>query len=200
MKKTGFFAVAAAAFVVASTASAAALPETVKAGTYKVEPGHTQVGFAISHIGFSPYSGMFSEASGSLKFDPAHPAKSSLSITLPVSSVQTTSSVLTGELKDPNWLDAAKYPDAKFVSTKVTSTGAGTATIEGDLTLHGVTKPVTLEATFVGAGTNPLDKAYTIGFDATTTIHRSDFGVKTYLPLIGDDVKLTIAGAFEKQN
>jgi polyisoprenoid-binding protein YceI len=78
-------------------------------------------------------------------------------------------------------------------------TGKSTATIAGDLTLHGVTKPVTLKARFIGAGVNPLDKAFTTGFEATGTIKRGDFGIKTYLPLVGDNVQLTISGTFELQ-
>ena len=86
-----------------------------------------------------------------------------------------------------------------FISTKITPTGKGTATITGNLTLHGVTKPLTLKARFFGTGVNPLDKADTTGFEATGTIKRGDFGIKTYLPLVGDDVQLTISGAFELQ-
>ena len=87
-----------------------------------------------------------------------------------------------------------------FVSTKVVPAGKDHAKVTGDLTLHGVTKPVTLDVTLVGAGVNPLSKKYTVGFEATGTLKRSEFGVKTYVPLIGDELHLTIAGAFEKQD
>jgi polyisoprenoid-binding protein YceI len=73
------------------------------------------------------------------------------------------------------------------------------ATVTGNFTLHGITKPVVLHVRFIGAGVNPIDKAYTVGFEATGTIKRSDFGVKTYLPAVGDEVQLSIAGAFEQQ-
>ena len=89
---------------------------------------------------------------------------------------------------------------ATFTSTKVVLLGKDSAVIAGNLTLHGVTKPITLEARFIGAGVNPLDKSFTAGFEATGTIKRSDFGVSTYLPLVGDDVRLTIAGAFVLQS
>jgi polyisoprenoid-binding protein YceI len=169
-----------------------------KPGSYKVESYHTQVGFSISHFGFTNYSGLFSGATGSLQLDPAKLGTSKLDISIPVDSVTTTVSKLTDELKGDKWFDTAKFPKAAFVSTQVVPTAAG-ATVTGNLTLHGVTKPVVLHVRFIGAGVNPIDKAYTVGFEATATIKRSDFGVTTYLPAVGDEVQLTIAGAFEQQ-
>lgn len=183
-----------------STAQAATAPQDVQAGTYQVETSHTQVTFSLLHFGFTQYSGLFSGATGSLTFDPAHPTASKLSVSIPVASVQTTSAKLTDELHGADWFDAARYPTATFVSTKVVPTGAGSAAVTGNFTLHGVTKPLTLQVRYVGAGINPMDKAYTLGFQATGTLKRSDFGVKTYVPMVGDDVTLSIAGAFEKQN
>ena len=175
------------------------VPSTVQAGNYAVEPTHTQVGFTLLHLGFSYYSGVFSGVSGTLQLDPAHPDAARLDVTIPIGSVATTSAKLDGELKGPAWFDAAAYPTATFISTRVTPTGLGHADIAGTLTLHGVSRPEVLKARFVGAGVNPLDKHYTVGFEATGAIQRSDFGVKTYVPLVGDDVQLTIAGAFERQ-
>lgn len=183
-----------------STAQAATAPQAVQAGTYQVETGHTQVIFSLLHFGFTEYSGLFSGATGSLTFDPAHPAASKLNISIPVASVQTSSPKLTDELHNADWFDADRYPNATFVSTQVKPTGTETADVTGNFTLHGVTKPLTLKVRYIGAGTNPLDKAYTVGFQATGTLKRSAFGVKTYVPMVGDDVTLSIAGAFEKQN
>ncbi|MGP8232822.1 MAG: YceI family protein [Methylovirgula sp.] len=202
--KSHFLAASAlcAALVFTGAASAQAPsrdPATVKAGTYKVEPLHTQVAFTLSHFGLSEFSGFFSGASGSLKLDPANPAKDQLDVAIPADSVLTTVPKLTGELKGEKWFDAAKYPTAEFKSTKVTLAGPASAIITGTLTLHGVTKPVTLKAHLVGAGVNPIDRAYTVGFAASGTIKRSQFGVSAYVPYIGDDVHLTIAGAFELQ-
>jgi polyisoprenoid-binding protein YceI len=171
----------------------------VPAGTYKVESRHTLALFSINHLGFNQFYGTIPNATGTLTLDPANAAADKLDVSLPVAAISTTNTVLDGELKDPTWLDAAKYPEIHFTATKVTKTGARTALITGDLTLHGVTRPVTLNATFGGAGTNPLTKAYTVGFAATGSIKRSDFGVTKYLPLIGDAVELTITAAFEKQ-
>jgi polyisoprenoid-binding protein YceI len=175
-------------------------PASVKAGDYAVEPNHTQIVFSVLHIGFTYYSGTFSGASGSLHLDSAHPGASTLSVSVPVNSVQTTNTTLDGELKSADWFDAATYPAATFVSTKVVPLGKGDAKIYGNFTLHGVTKPLVLTAHFVGAGPNPLSKKYTVGFAATGIVKRSEYGVTKYVPLVGDDVKLTIAGAFELQN
>ncbi|WP_457107899.1 YceI family protein [Methylobacterium sp. P5_C11] len=175
-------------------------PAQIQSGTYAVDPGHTQVGWRVSHMGFSNYAGGFSDVSGTLELQPKTPASAKLSVKIPVASVTTTSAKLTDELKGDQWLDAAKFPDMTFVSTKVTPAGKDHAKVTGDLTLHGVTKAVTLDVTLVGAGVNPLSKKYTVGFEATGTLKRSEFGVKTYVPLIGDELHLTIAGAFEKQD
>ena len=116
----------------------------------------------------------------------------------PHASVSTTNTILDGELKSADWFDATKFPTIRFVSTALKPTGPLTADITGDLTFHGITRPVVLAARFNGAGINPIDKAYTLGFDATTTINRSDWGVKNYLPMIGDETILRISAAFEK--
>jgi polyisoprenoid-binding protein YceI len=174
-------------------------PAAVQAGAYQVEPMHTRVLFAVSHMGFSTWYGNFTGASGSLTLDPADPTKSTVEIHVPVASVSTTNTKLDGELKDDKWLDAAKFPEMVFKSGKVTPTGKDAADVEGQLTLHGETKPVTLHVQFNGAGVNVMDKHYTVGFEAKGKIKRSDFGVKTYVPLIGDEVDLILSAAFEKQ-
>jgi polyisoprenoid-binding protein YceI len=194
------------ALAVAALATAPALaqmakvePAKVEAGAYKIDPNHTQVVFGVNHFGFTTYYGTFTNAAGTLDLDPTKPADSKLDVTIKTDSVSVMSPKLEGELKGDQWLDAGKFPDATFKSTKVTKTGAATASVTGDLTLHGVTKPVTLDVTYVNAGPNPLSKAYTAGFEAKGKIKRSDFGVKTYLPVIGDEVQLMISGAFEHQ-
>ncbi len=174
-------------------------PATIKAGSYAVEPSHTQVGFTLLHLGFSYYSGVFSNVSGTLRLDPSRPSASKLEVSIPIDSVSTTSAKLDGELKGPEWFDAARYPAATFTSTRVTPMGKDAARVDGTLTLHGVSEPETLTVHFVGAGVNPLDKKYTVGFEAVGTVKRSQFGVRTYVPLVGDDVRLSIAGAFELQ-
>ncbi|CAI3950890.1 Polyisoprenoid-binding periplasmic protein YceI (YceI) (PDB:1WUB) (PUBMED:15741337 [Commensalibacter communis] len=173
--------------------------QDVKNGNYKIDPYHTQIIFSVSHFGFTNYSGNFSDIAGSLNLNIHDVSKSKLTIEIPIQSIQTTSTKLTTELKDPNWFDAAKYPTAHFVSTKSVKTGDKTADVTGNLTLHGVTKPVTLHVSYIGAGVNPLNKAYTVGFQITGKINRGDFGIMTYLPKVGDEVDLNIAAAFEKK-
>ncbi len=170
-----------------------------ESGQYAVEPYHTRIVFAVSHMGFTTWYGDFTGASGSLTFDAKAPAKSSLSISIPTGSVATTNAKLDGELKSATWFDATQYPTITFQATGIKVTGKSTGHITGNLTFHGVTKAVTLLAHFNGAGTNPLDHKYTIGFNATTLIKRSEFGVKTYVPVVGDEVTVTISAAFEKQ-
>lgn len=201
MKTVLAAALFAASFAFAAPASAQGKPvppSAVTAGDYAVEPNHTQIVFSVLHMGFTYYSGVFSGASGSLHLDPAHPGRSTLSVSVPVDSVQTTSDKLNGELKSPDWFDAAQFPAASFVSTKIVPLGKGEAKIFGQFTLHGVTKPLVLTARLVGAGPNPFDKKFSVGFSATGTVKRSEYGVTKYVPLVGDEVKLSIAAAFEK--
>ena len=194
--------VVAGAILTASAAVAAPpIPtlESVKAGTYKVESYHTEVGFSLSHFGFTNYSGLFSGATGSLRLDPGNLATTRLEVSVPVQSILTTVPVLTDELKGDKWFDVAKFPQAAFTSTNVTVGQNGELTIAGNLTLHGATRPIVLHAHLVGVGVNPIDKQYTVGFQANGTIKRSDFGISLYAPALGDDVELSIAGAFELQ-
>jgi len=171
-------------------------PAAVTAGSYTVEPSHTRVQFSVSHMGFTDWYGDMTGASGTLVLNTPNIAASAVDISLPAASVSTTNAKLDDELRSAQWFDAARYPTVRFVSTQVVQTGPATAMITGNLTFHGVTKPVTLQARFNGAGVNPLDKNYTVGFSATTTIQRSDFGVSTYVPLIGDTTELRISAAF----
>lgn len=175
-------------------------PAKVDAGSYTIDPGHTQIIWGVSHLGFTTYYGQFANVSGSLVLAPESPAASKLDVTFPTASVMTTSPKLDAQLRSEDWFDAAQYPQVRFVSTQVKPTGPGSADIEGELTLHGVTKPVTLKAVFVGAGRNQVSGDYNVGFQATGGLNRSEFGIEKYLPIIGDRVELTISGAFEKKS
>jgi polyisoprenoid-binding protein YceI len=175
----------------------------VTAGTYKTDPSHTLIGWRVSHFGFNDYFGIFGDATGTLTLDPANPNAAKVDITIPVSKVTTANAGLTDHLlragKDggkPDFFGPAAA-DAKFVSTSVAASGA-TAKITGNLTLNGVTKPVILDTKFSGAGDNPFNKKATVGFHATTTIKRSDFGVNMGIPFVSDEVALDISVAFEK--
>jgi polyisoprenoid-binding protein YceI len=175
-------------------------PSRAVAGTYSVDPGHTQLLFTVGHLGFSEYTGMFVEPTGTLTLDPANPANDKVDVSFPIAKVRTTVAALDEHLQQPEFFDAAKYPTGRFVSTKVTVTGQGAATIDGNLTLKGVTRPVSLDVRFVGAGKAPMGPPKAnIGFAATTTVKRSDFGIDYGVPLVSDDVLLTINAAFEQK-
>jgi polyisoprenoid-binding protein YceI len=176
----------------------------VTAGTYKTDPGHSLIGWEVNHFGFNDYFGIFGDVAGTLTIDPANPNAAKVDVTIPVAKVTTASAGLTSHLlragKDggkPDFFGPAPA-DARFVSTKVIASGM-TAKITGNLTLNGVTKEVVLDAEFTGAGANPFNKKETIGFEAETTIKRSDFGIAYALPMVSDEVELDISVAFEKQ-
>lgn len=170
-------------------------PSRVSAGTYTVDPAHSQVTFTVNHLGFSNYSGIFGNPTGTLTLDPKDPAKARVVIEVPINKLVTTVEKLTEHLLSPDFFEQASYPTARFESTSITPSGTK-AKISGNLTIKGVTKPVVLDATFVGAGT--MRGKLTIGFDATTTIKRSEFNILRSIPGIPDAVPLMIFVAFEK--
>ena len=178
----------------------------VAAGTYKLDPGHTLIGWRVDHLGFSDYFGVFGESTGTLTLDPKNPAAAKVEVTIPVSKVLTASSGLNAHLLRPG-KDGAKPDffgpdpaDAKFVSTKVTPGKDGmSATILGNLTLNGQTHPVTIAARFKGAGPGMMGGRATVGFQGKTTILRSQWGVAAGIPLVSDRVELDISAPFERQ-
>lgn len=192
-----------AAPLLAQQGSTPALPgaadaSRVAAGTYSVDGRHSQVNWQVNHFGFNDYFGLFGDISGTLQIDPANLPASTVDVTIPISSLVTSNADLNKHLQSADFFDAEKHATARFVSTSVTVDGQR-AMIKGDLTLLGVTKPVELETRFEGAGANPMSKAATVGFHASTTIKRSEWGMSKYVPMVGDDVKLRISVAFEKK-
>lgn len=169
----------------------------VTSGTYAVDPAHTLIGFTVDHLGFNPYFGIFGNPTGTLTIDPAKVEQAKVAIDIPLSGLLTTSADLNKHLFSKDFFDAETHPTARFVSTAIRRNGAD-AEITGDLTIRGITKPVTLKANFTGAGIGPMNKAETIGFRAMTMIKRSDFGVSFGIPMVSDQVELTITVAFEK--
>lgn len=163
------------------------------ATTYTLDPNHTQVQFIWNHYGFTNLTGQFGKIEGSLEFDATDPAKSSVSATIDIASVASNIKKLDEKLVTSDYFDVAKYPSATFKSTRVEKGSTpDRLKVTGDLTLHGVTKPVTLDVDIVKVGTHSLRKGEAAGFDATATIKRTDFGIKTYLPMVADEVKLHI--------
>ena len=178
-------------FALAGLLALASLP-ALAADTYAIDPTHTQVEFTYSHFGFSNITGRFDTVQGEFLFDPADPTKSSVNITIPVESISTGVEKLDEHLLSADFFDAAKYPTATFTSTGVTVAGEGKLAVAGDLTIHGVTRPVVLDVTINKIGEHPMAKVPAAGFDATTTIKRSDFGVGAYAPNVSDEVKIRI--------
>jgi polyisoprenoid-binding protein YceI len=195
---TRIVAVALAATLAAAAPTRAADLAQVQAGHYVLDKSHAKVVFSINHLGFSTYYGFFPDLSGTLDLDPAAPAKSALSVTINVAGMVTTDPKLDEKLKSETFFDTAKFPKATFKSTAIEITGEGRGKLTGDLTLHGVTKPVTLDVTFNGAGTPPMTQLYVVGFDAVGTLKRSDFGIKNFVPLVGDEVTLRISCEFDR--
>ncbi|MDZ5650434.1 MULTISPECIES: YceI family protein [unclassified Nitrospirillum] len=192
----------AAALLAAAPATALAQATTdltkVEGGHFTLDKSHAKVVFAITHFGFSTYYGAFPDLEGTLDFDPKAPAKSKLDVTINVKGLSTANPKLDEHLNSPDFFDTAKFPTATFKATKIEVTGATTGKIIGELTLHGVTKPVTLDASFHGGGTNPMTKAYVVGFDAKAQVKRSEFGVDKYVPYVSDEVELLISGEFDR--
>lgn len=178
----------------------------VVAGSYTADAGHSLVAWKVNHFGFNDYFGLFGDVTGTLELDPANPSAAKVSVKIPVAKVVTVNQGLTAHLLKPaaegksaDFFGAAPA-DATFVSTSVAPGADGmSAKITGDLTLNGVTKPVTVDATFAGAGTNPFSKAATLGFHGKAALKRSDFNIKYGLPFVSDDVMLDITVAFEKK-
>ena len=168
----------------------------LRAGTYAVDPARTRTDFSLLRLGFAYYSGTFAEPSGTLRLAPENPSETALAVTMPIGSLSTGSPGIDRDLKGPGWFDAARFPTASFRSTGVIATGPDRAAITGTLTLHGVTQIETLAVHYGAAGINPATKAYEVDFEAATTVKRSDFGLTAFLPIIGDDVRLTITGVF----
>ena len=178
--------------LVLATLIAAASFSAQAADKYDIDPTHTQVQFTYNHMGFSNITGRFDEVSGDFQFDAADPTQSSVSITIPVASISTGVDKLDEHLLKADFFDATQFPTATFKSTGVTAAGEGKLAVAGDLTIHGVTRPVVLDVTINGVGEHPMRKLPAAGFDASAKIKRSDFGVGAYVPAVGDEVTLSI--------
>jgi polyisoprenoid-binding protein YceI len=191
----------------AQTAPAAAKPApiTAPAGAYTLDKSHAALVFKLSHMGFSNYTAGFADFDAQMTFDPAGPETSTIAVTIDPRSLTLPHppAGFQAELTGAQWLDAKQYPAITFKSTKVQVTGARTANITGDLSLHGVTKPVVLQVTFNGGYAGfAMDPHARIGFSATGTFNRSDFGMAYGVPApgttmgVGDTVSVEIEAEF----
>ena len=181
MRKT---LIAAALFAFAGAAFAAPV-------TYKIDPGHTNVLASWNHFGYSNPSINFGQVDGTLVYDADQVSASSVQVTLPLTGLSALADQFYDHLTSDKWFDAAKYPAATFKSTRVEAAGEGKLKVTGDLTIKGITKPVVLDVTLNkrGEGNNGGAK---IGFDATATIKRTDYGMGMAVPMVSDEIALRI--------
>ncbi len=201
--------IAAAAIALLSIAIPAADAQSVSTdprhaptGNYRLEPRHAQIQFAIAHLGITDFLGRFDKASGTLNFNANDPEKSSVSISIDLTSLDTQNKALNTELLGPDLFNAYKSTEATFKSTSITRTGTNSGKITGDLTIKGITKPITLEATFNGSTADPFSSNTTlIGFHATAIVKRSDYNMTgtSWSAMVGDEVKLDIEAPFSIQ-
>jgi polyisoprenoid-binding protein YceI len=173
-----------------------------QAATYALEADYTQCVFRWSHLGFSNPAAQLSQGQGTLDFDPAEPTRAVVDVTLQLATLSTGVPALDEHLRSEDFFEVTKFPTARFRSTKV-EPGASKdrLRVTGELSLHGVTKPVTLDVTVLKIGANPRTQLPTVGFEATATLKRSDFGLGAYVPQVGDEIRVQISsqGVVEKK-
>lgn len=174
--------------------SVLAMSSTAMAADYQIDKQgqHAFVNFKISHLGYSWLYGTFKDFDGQFSFDAAKPEASTVRVTLKTASVDTNHAERDKHLRSDDFLNTGEHPTATFNSTSVKSTGEGRADITGDLTLNGVTKPIAINASFIGEGKDPWG-GYRAGFEGTTSINLADFGIKTNLGPASEEVTLTIS-------
>ncbi len=163
------------------------------ASTWAVDPAHSEVDFSIRHMGLSNVHGHFGSVKGTIAYDAANAAHSSVNVTIDVTSVDTGNSARDNDLKSDNFFDVARFPTATFTSTSVTKNGSR-LTVTGNLTLHGVTRPVTLDVSVPVTAVSPMDHKLHSGYEAAATLNRFDFHIGSKYPtaILGEDVPLTI--------
>lgn len=167
---------------------------------WKSDKAHSQLVFSVKHLGVSTVSGTFNDFDATIKADKADYSDAVIELTGKIASIDTRIEARDNHLKSADFFDAAQYPTFTFTSTAVKAKKKGNLEVLGNLTLHGITKPVTLTLKYNGTVENPMSKAQTIGFDAETTIKRSDFGIGGNFPelVISDAVTIKASGEFTK--
>ncbi len=178
-----------AAALIASTATTA----FASAEKYVLDASHSQIVFSYNHLGFSTTWGMFSGFEGDIAFDQENPAASSVSVSMPLSSMFTGWEGRLNHFMSKDFFDATDDETISFTSTGIEVTGDSTAKITGDLTLNGVTKAVVLDATLNQIGEHPMAKKPWAGFNATTTLVRSEYNLGQFAPFVSDEVEVMIS-------
>jgi len=165
-------------------------------GTYITDPEHRYITFTYSHLGYSTPYLRWRDWTGTLDWDADAPENSSITVTIDVNSIDSGVDRFDDHLRSDDWFDADVHPEITFVSTSVERTGDATGKITGDLTIKGITKPLILDAVFNKAAYEDRAKAFKLGFSATGTVKRSDYGVDAYTPFVPDEVELIIETEF----
>lgn len=178
--------------VLAAALAGATTAAQAEAITYTMDPAHTQVTAQWNHFGFSNPSIHFGQIDGTVTYDPENVEASSVQVTIPLSGMDSGVEAFNEHLLTADFFDAARYPEVTFKSTAVRALGANRMRVTGDLTMHGVTRPVDLAVTVNGVGTHAMTGQPAAGFDAEATILRSDFGLDMYAPTVSDELKLRI--------
>lgn len=174
-------------------------PTEISAGAFALDPTHASILFKIDHLGFSTYIGRFESFDASLDFDAEDPAAARVEAVVDMTSLDLANDEFAETLMGPQWFDAGQYPEAVFRSLGLKVVGDNEAVISGDLTLHGMTQAIEIEATFNGGANDRLRGAYVVGFSGRTVIDRTDFGVDRFSGLIADEVVIEIEAEFLQQ-
>ena len=186
--------------IIFSVAALLIITATAFAQEWNMDKAHSQVLFGITHMGINTITGSFGTVTAKFTASKDDFSDAAIELTADVSTINTGNEQRNGHLKSPDFFDAAKYGTLTFKSTSFRKTGDKTYELTGDLTLHGVTKPVTLTATYNGQMVNPMSKKTTAGFKVTGTIKRTDFGIGSNFPaaILSDDVALDANTEFVK--
>lgn len=180
-------------FASAALAALIAAPAFAEAEKYVLDASHSQILFSYNHLGYSTTWGMFSGFDGEIMFDAENPAASSVTVAFPVKTMLTGWQGRFDHFMSPDFFGAADDEMVTFTSTAIEVTGETTAKITGDLTLNEVTKPVVLDAVMNASGEHPMEKKPWAGFNATTTLLRSDFSLGQFAPFVSDEVQIQIS-------
>ncbi len=181
-------------FTAAALTVLAAAQMPARATTYTLLPNYTQVVFSWTHLGYSNPSAQLAQGTGSMEVDEMMPEKSSVRVELPLSSLHTGVPDLDEHLLSKDFFDAEHFPTASFVSTKVTrAKGKNHYKVTGNLTIHGITKPATLDMMVNGHGPNPRNGLEEVGFDGTLTVKRTDFGMGHFVPIVSDAIEMHLS-------
>ncbi|MFM0044498.1 YceI family protein [Paraburkholderia sediminicola] len=170
----------------------------VPAGRYEIDPDHSSITFDIDHFKYSRFTMRFDRKQGQLDWNEGGLDKSSATVTIDAASIDTNVPLLDKMVKSASMLDVSRYPQVRFASTRFERTGESRGTLTGDLTIHGVTQPVTLDVTFNGFAPDPLTKKDTLGFSADGHFSRAKFGLATWYPAVGDDIHVRVQAEFVK--